>query len=637
MKAFNGWSGRLLVIALLLGTGLAQARLQSGEVHVWELQEIVLASAREYANPYAEVECGIDLEGPGFKQRVYGFWDGGRTFRVRFVATQPGEWTWRVFSNQPADAGLAGGGKLRAVAWSEAELAENPNRRGFVRASENGHALRYSDGTPFFLLGDTWLAASTWRLPFKGERAADEYVPAAGISFEEAVAWRKRQGFNSISFIAAFPNWAADEHGATYANKDGVFLRNAWEKFGHWAPSAKISTADGATTTGKDMHDEAGNRPFEVFKDREGLANFDRLNPAYFASLDRKMRHLSDEGFVPFFETIRRDNAPSWKRYFDFNASYGRFVQYLVARYGAFNLIFSGIHLDWIPKDFSLTAAEFNEALTFHHRKYGGMPFGQPYTTLIDRSTFKAFGHGADAPWLTMHTVGNNPRNHAIYASIEELFRLTPPFPAANLEPYYTGWNHNINRPGGETPPENSARDNYFARAMMYGSVLSGALAGHVHGTAAYDVTSTGEPAGWRPHIWTALRYESGAQMRHLASFVLSAGARYQDLTLASQDLEPRSIPDALADGLDGWSFLMRTPQRDFALAYFEHKALRPKLKGFTPGANYQWAWFDPRSGEWSRARTVKADAQGVLQAPPFPQGGEQARDDIAARLIAVN
>ena len=140
------------------------------------------------------------------------------------------------------------------------------------------------------------------------------------------------------------------------------------------------------------MHDEQGNRPFEVLADREGMANFDRINPQYFASLDRKMRHLSDEGFVPFFETIRRDNAPSWKRYFDFNASYARFVQYLIARYGAYNMVFSGIHLDWIPKDFSLTADEFNEALTWHHKKYGPLPFGQPYTTLIDRSTFKAFG-----------------------------------------------------------------------------------------------------------------------------------------------------------------------------------------------------------------------------------------------------
>jgi len=622
----------LAVLLILLGPQ-AWARLQSGEVHVWDVQEITLSTAREYANPYTDVECGVELEGPDFRTRVYGFWDGGRTFKVRVVATRPGDWSWRIFSNRPDDSGLQGSGRFRAVEWSATELAENPNRRGFVRASANGHALRYADGTPFFLTGDTWLAASTWRLPWKGARPAADYVPGEGISFEEAVAWRKRQGFNSISFIAAFPNWAADEHGATFANKDGVFLRNAWEKFGSWAPNAKISTADGAATTAKDMHDESGNRPFAVFADREGLANFDRINPEYFASLDRKMRHLSAEGFVPFLETVRRDNAPSWKRYFNFNESYSRFVQYLVARYGAWNLIFSGIHLDWIPKDFSLTAAEFNEALTWHHAKYGALPFGQPYTTLIDRSTYKAFGHGAAAPWLTMHTVGNNPRNHAIYASIEELFRLQPAYPAANLEPYYTGWNHNINRPGGETPAENSARDNYFARAMMYGSVLSGALAGHVHGTAAYDVTSTGEPAGWRPHIWTALRYESGAQMQHLRTFVLSEGARYHDLVLAAQDLESRSIPDALADGLDGWSFMMRTPQKDLALVYFENRALRTRMQGFTPGTRYQWTWFDPRSGAWARPLVVRSDAEGALQSPPFPAGGADGERDYAAKI----
>ena len=630
------WARLLIAVSFAGIAQAAHARLQSGEVHVWEVQEIVLASQHEYPNPYVDVECWVELEGPDFRRRVYGFWDGGRVFKVRVVATQPGEWRWRIGSNQPQDAGFTGGGKFRAVAWSEPEVAQNPNRRGFVRATGNGHALRYADGTPFFLLGDTWLAASTWRLPWKGSQPDEDYVPAEGISFEEAVAWRKRQGFNSVSFIAAFPNWAADHHGATYANKDGVFLRNAWEKFGHWAPNARISTPDGATTTGKDMHDEAGNRPFEVFTDREGLANFDRINPAYFASLDRKMKHLAAQGFVPFLETVRRDNAPSWKRYFDFNASYSRFVQYLIARYGAFNLVFSGIHLDWIPKDFSITADEFNAALTYHHKKYGGLPFGQPYTTLIDRSTFKAFGHGAKAPWLTMHTVGNNPRNHAIYASIEELFRLDPPMPAANLEPYYAGWNHQINRPGGETPEENSARDNYFARAMMYGSVLSGALAGHVYGTAAYDLTSTGEPAGWRPHIWTALRYESGAQLQHLRTFVLSEGDRYQALVPASQDLQPRGIPDAPADGLDGWSFLMRTPARDFALAYFENKALRPRLQGFTPGANYQWAWFDPRSGDWGPSRRLKADAAGVITAPAFPDGGDQAAADVAAKLTKV-
>src|SRR5690606_33970075 len=144
-------------------------------------------------------------------------------------------------------------------------------------------------------------------------------------------------------------------------------------------------------------------------------------------------------------------------------------------------------------------------------------------------------------------------RNHAIYGSLEEIFRLTPAYPVANLEPYYTGWNHMMNRPGGETPEENSDRDNYFARAMMYGSVLSGGLAGHVHGTAAYDITTTGEPAGWRPHIWTALRYESGAQMQHLKKFILSEGDRYQQLELASPDVSTRRQTNPLDEGLDGW------------------------------------------------------------------------------------
>jgi hypothetical protein len=625
------------VAAIGLATAAAASDLQTGEAHVWDVQEITMRAAREYENPYADVVCWIVLEGPGGARRVYGFWDGGRTFKVRFVAPSPGEWRWKSASNQPDDTGLSGGrGRLIAVDWTEDEKRENPNRRGFIRASANGHALQYADGTPFFLLGDTWLAASTWRLPFRGTAPAADYRPGPGIGFEEAVAYRRRQGFNSISFIAAFPNWDADHHGATFANADGVYLRNAWEKFGFWAPDATVTTSDGATTTAKDMPDEEGHRPFAMLPDGDGLADFDHLEPAYFRSLDRKMRHLADQGFVPLLETVRRDNCPSWKAYFDFDRSYSRYVEYLIARYGAFNLIFSGIHLDWIPKDYSLTADEFNAALTAHWRTYGGLPFGQPYTTLIDSSTFRRFGHGAQAPWLTMHTVGNKPRNNAIYALIEEIFGLTPPYPAANLEPYYTGWRHEINRPGGESPAADSDRDNYFARAMMYGSVLSGALAGHVHGTGAYDVTTTGEPRGWRPYIWEALRYASGGQMQHLGRFVLSDAGRYQDLELAADDLQPRRAPGSSEDGLDGWGFMMRTPDRGFALLYFEAGAARARVAGLSPGTRYEWRYYDPREGSWRDSVVVAAAPDGSFEAPSFPDTSARAARDWAAKVVAL-
>src|SRR4051812_42819413 len=71
------------LLSLLLVSTRGEARLQSGEVHVWELEEITLATTRDYANPYTEVECWVELEGPDFHRRVYGFWDGGRTFKVR--------------------------------------------------------------------------------------------------------------------------------------------------------------------------------------------------------------------------------------------------------------------------------------------------------------------------------------------------------------------------------------------------------------------------------------------------------------------------------------------------------------------------------------------------------------------------
>jgi hypothetical protein len=332
-------------------------------------------------------------------------------------------------------------------------------------------------------------------------------------------------------------------------------------------------------------------------------------------------------------EPVRRDACPAWKAYFDFDTSYARYVQYLVSRYGAFNIIFSGIHLDWIPKEYSLTEGEFNTALTYHLETYGPLPFGQPYTTLIDSSTYHRFGHGAQCPWLTMHSVGNKPRHHGIYAWLEEIFRLDPPYPAANLEPYYTGWYHEINRPAGETPEPNSERDVYFARAMMYGSVLSGGLAGHVHGTGAYDVTSTGEPAGWRPYIWDALRFTSGAQMRHLRDFALSEGNRYQELLLASDDLRPRKAADAREDGLDGWAYMMRTADKGLALLYFENGAVSATLAGLSPDSHYRWTWFDPREGRWLEPARLRSNSSGTLEAPRFPSGASRATRDWAAKL----
>lgn len=69
--------------ALLL-TAAALPALPQTPVHVRGNHEIT----------YTQVDVWADLRGPGFHKRVCGFGDGGAIFRVRLVATAPGDWSW---------------------------------------------------------------------------------------------------------------------------------------------------------------------------------------------------------------------------------------------------------------------------------------------------------------------------------------------------------------------------------------------------------------------------------------------------------------------------------------------------------------------------------------------------------------
>jgi hypothetical protein len=595
-------------------------------IRVYEVHEVTMQLENYFDNPYKEIECWVELSGPGFNERIYGFWNGGNEFVFRLVATAPGKWRWKSFS-EPADKGVSGkSGSFNAIDWTEEEISQNPNRRGFIRPTPNGRALEYADGTIFFMLGDTWWSASTWRYPLKGIIPDENYIPAEGISFEEAISYRKNQGYNTIGMIAAYPNWKADQYPAAVINKDQVSVRHAWRKNG--------------TNTAKDMHDEYGNLPFGEWDQCDITADYDRINPEYFKSLDKKIQYLNDQGFIAFLETVRRDHGQTWKKYFDWPDSFSRYVQYIIARYGAYNIIFSGIHLDWLIKQFSLTADEFAEALTHHYNKYGGLPYKQPHTILIEGSTYTHFGHGDQNRWLTMHSVGNAPRHHAFYPMLEEIFSLDPPYPAANLEAYYVGWDnptHNV--VAGERPVPNSDRDNYFGRTQMYGSVFSGGLAGHLYGTGAYGGNTTGEPKeeGDFPYIWEALKYPAGAQLQFLAKFLLSEGKAYQDCEPRRELLFPDKAKDAPEDGLDGWSFMLIEPGRTLAFLYFENRAEVPVVSELLPQRKYKLEWFDPISGEWTgNYLSVETDGKGSFSIDSFPDGGKISAQDWCLKFKLI-
>src|SRR5919112_2657565 len=87
-------------------------------IHVWETQQLTFTASNSYKNAYTDVTVWVDLSGPGFKKRVYGFWDGGNTFHLRLVATARGRWSWKSGSSSN-DPGLTGKtGSFTAIEWT---------------------------------------------------------------------------------------------------------------------------------------------------------------------------------------------------------------------------------------------------------------------------------------------------------------------------------------------------------------------------------------------------------------------------------------------------------------------------------------------------------------------------------------
>ena len=127
----------LVSVSLVISTGSGA----NTRVHVWEAVELNFEAQNSYENPHAEVELWVRLKGPGFDKKVYGFWDGSNTFRVRLTGTKPGVWTWTSDSSQ--------NDRFITIPWTEKEKQSNQNRRGFLRPTENGRAYNYADGNPF--------------------------------------------------------------------------------------------------------------------------------------------------------------------------------------------------------------------------------------------------------------------------------------------------------------------------------------------------------------------------------------------------------------------------------------------------------------------------------------------------------
>jgi len=592
-----------LTLALLWTLPAAPAAMAA---HVWEKQELTFTAARIYTNAYTDVIVWVDLTGPNFSKRVYGFWDGGQTFRVRVLAMEPGTWTWRSGS-EPADDGLAGKtGSFQATDWTDPEKEQNPLRRGFLRPTPNHHALELADGTPFFALGDTWYSLGANRFKWYDDDQPRPMGPTAG--FKDYVRYRKAQGFNWVSMIAAFPNWMTDGRPWHVVMPDGTTVRSAWLEFGT-GPSAREGSA-------KNMDNEGG-RPF-LFPGRvPGYENMfpdvNRINPEYFHYIDRKIDYLNDQGFVPFIEVSRRDASLCWYKYYGWPDSYARFIQYVWSRYQANNTVFSPIHLDIISE--SIGPEDYKAAIKRVNDKFGMPPFGTLLAANSNPSTLENWGEDS---WVTLQTTGNM-REHNNYWYLTEIYNMAHPAPALNSEPYYSGYVDARGLGGGYRygAPGGTEKDDQFCRSSMYGNFLSGGFAGHVYGAEGIWGADIEEAAP--THMWDAFQWNSAAQMQHLRTFAMSIGKRYQELVPIADLVSPHKTADLRS--YEGWAYCARTPDKQIFLAYFEKGCPRSEIRGAKLNSTYRAEWYDPRKGTWQNVGrgTLRSSMIGIISLPAFP------------------
>ena len=271
-----------VLVAALLGSVIftSHASAQS-TIQLWEPMELTFTSARDYPNPYADVSFSVDFAGPDHTTiHRPAFWDGGKTWRVRFAPTVVGQWTWRSTCSEPADTGLHGkDGSLNATQYTGSSALL---RHGLLCMSAGHRNVVHADGTPFLLVGDT-----AWSLPWRGT------IASVGVYAED----RQRKGFNAVLLMSIQPDRKAR------------------------GPRDRISAGG-----------------FDVGFDDLPTGHLNQMNISYFQYMDKLMTILVDHGIVPVYQPVFQGYG--WKGLGALGndavpTEYSRYCRYLVARYGA--------------------------------------------------------------------------------------------------------------------------------------------------------------------------------------------------------------------------------------------------------------------------------------------------------------
>ncbi|HXT12148.1 MAG TPA: DUF4038 domain-containing protein [Candidatus Angelobacter sp.] len=204
--------GLAACVALFASTAWAKIDL----VGKWGQFEKEFKSSVNYQNPIEQCALKVTFVSPSHETNVVdGFWDGGKTWRVRFSPDQPGRWTYRTACSDPANRRLENqsGEFLCTSPIGQSRFAQH----GPIYITRDGHRFQHEDGTPFF-----WMADVAWNAPrLSTTRDWITYTQTRGGQHFSAVQWaaapgtdvKGRSAFSGDAHIAIDPEYfrALDE------------------------------------------------------------------------------------------------------------------------------------------------------------------------------------------------------------------------------------------------------------------------------------------------------------------------------------------------------------------------------------------------------------------------------------------
>ena len=172
----------LCLLAMPLGLWGATESARMTIAPKWGRFEQSFDSDVLYSNALQDATLTVLFTSPlGETNLVYGFWDGEKNWRVRFLPSQPGHWTYRTTCSDTSNLGLHN--RTGEFLCTAPAGISSFHLHGPVQAARDHHHLEHADGRPFF-----WLADTTW----------DGLPAAEPMDWEDYALVRAARGFTVI-------------------------------------------------------------------------------------------------------------------------------------------------------------------------------------------------------------------------------------------------------------------------------------------------------------------------------------------------------------------------------------------------------------------------------------------------------